>query len=123
MTEHVELGDFEDTESREIANLTIGRYYHACGMYSVGKDQTRVNLCQTGCCNKAICPIPQMLIVAGGWNVEVLGSTEVLDYTKYLRTKGDPSGRRYMVTSMSQKGSMIYGPCSQVKPLPLPTPL
>ena len=25
-----------------------------------------------------------MLIVAGGWNVEVLGSTEVLDYTKYL---------------------------------------
>ena len=29
-----------------------------------------------------------MLIVAGGWNVEVLGSTEVLDYTKYLDDEG-----------------------------------
>ena len=51
VTEHTELGDLEDVESREIANLTIGRYYHACGMYTVGKDQTKVSLCGTGGCN------------------------------------------------------------------------
>ena len=34
-----------------------------------------------------------MLIVAGGWNVEVLGSTEVLDYTKYL---DDEEGSKWM---------------------------
>ena len=34
-----------------------------------------------------------MLILAGGWNVEVLGSTEVLDYTKYL---DDEEGSKWM---------------------------
>ena len=41
-TEHTDLGDLEDTVSREIANLTTGRYYHACGMYTVGEYEAKV---------------------------------------------------------------------------------
>ena len=42
MTEHTDLGDLEDAVSREIANLTTGRYYHACGMYTVGEYEAKV---------------------------------------------------------------------------------
>ena len=44
VTEHTELGDLEDAVSREIANLTTGRYYHACGMYTVGEYEAKVGI-------------------------------------------------------------------------------
>jgi len=80
VTEHTELGDLEDAVSREIANLTTGRYYHACGMYTVGEYEAK------------------MLIVTGGWNGEVLGSTEVLGYTSYLENEGRGEWRQVKQT-------------------------
>ena len=41
----------------------------------------------------------QMLIVTGGWNGEVLGSTEVLGYTSYLENEGRGEWRQVKQTS------------------------
>ena len=41
-----ELGDLDDAVNREIANLTTGRYYHACGMYTVGEYEAKVGFFQ-----------------------------------------------------------------------------
>ena len=46
VTEHTELGDLDDAVNREIANLTTGRYYHACGMYTVGEYEAKVGFFQ-----------------------------------------------------------------------------
>ena len=40
----------------------------------------------------------QMLIVTGGWNGEVLGSTEVLGYTSYLENEGRGEWRQVSKT-------------------------
>ena len=99
MTEHTDLGDLEDAVSREIANLTTGRYYHACGMYTVGEYEAKVgkeHKRESYRCFKVYCH--QMLIVTGGWNGEVLGSTEVLGYTSYLENEGRGEWRQVSKT-------------------------
>ena len=42
VTEHSQLEDLEEVVTTELANLTTGRYYHACGIYTVGEYESQV---------------------------------------------------------------------------------
>jgi hypothetical protein len=72
VTEHIGLEE-DEPAARELPGLLTGRYYHACGCYSVPDGQGG----EAG----------QRLIVSGGWNGYLLASTQVLDtqdlYTSY----------------------------------------
>ena len=49
-----------------------------------------------------------MLIVTGGWNGEVLGSTEVLGYTSYLENEGRGEWRQVESKSTKTRPRTLY---------------
>ena len=78
---HCELEDLGEVVTTELANLTTGRYYHACGSYTIGEYQSQVG-------SPHLPTLTQMLIVTGGWNRGRLGSVESLGYTSYHENGG-----------------------------------